>query len=878
MHHLITPVAVMLLLSLTPGNEIHGQCGSSWTAGPAPAVNGVNGPIYASLSWDHDSVPTTPNWLVVGGSFSVAGATQANNIAAWDGATWHKFGLGTSGAVRALEIYNGQLAVGGDFILANNVAVNRIALWNGSTFQALGSGMTGYDVPSVRALLAHAGNLYAGGLFLNAGGADAWNIARWNGSSWSAMGEGLNGMVEDLVIVDGGLTLVAGGWFDASPDDPVANRVGKWVGEPYNTWLPYWIDSEFPNYEGPGGFIHSRVNAFFFDGLTNELFAGGLWYRNGSLQHIAVKPLAMGWHDEGPLEGEVFAVTRYDNEIIAGDQIRNGNQPWPLLGGGINGTVYSLAVHGFFLYACGNLSGAGVPNGIAASNIAKWDTSAWSQVVPDIAVRAMTYFAGGAGSLLAGGNFIWPDPGDPGDTIDYVAISVGQQVFNTGNGLNGPVNAALNVGSAPFAQLYVGGEFTIAGGLLVNRIAQLSIFDEWMPMGAGFNNAVHALAAHDGSVYAGGAFTASGATAINHVARWDGTNWQPVGAGLDDTVHVLLSFDGLLYAGGTFTTSGGFSRHYLAQWNGSVWQKVGLPMQGDQLQNNGPGSGVFALTLHNDTLRIGGRFTYSNGIQSAANLIGWNGTAWTGFVIADNTVRALTTHNADLYAGGDFATIAGMPASRIAKLDTNNGWQSLGTGVNGTVRAMQSYSGRLHVGGSFTSAGGLNSPYWAVWEDNIAPAIAQQPQDLTIACGGTAVFTVVPASGSDPPTYQWRLNSASLNDGPQPNGSTISGATSAVLTINNAGGANAGSYDVVLSNTCGSTTSAVATLDVIGCETCPADVAPQPAGDGLVNVNDLLAVIAAWGACAGCQADLNADGVVNVDDLLAVITAWGPCP
>ncbi len=71
-------------------------------------------------------------------------------------------------------------------------------------------------------------------------------------------------------------------------------------------------------------------------------------------------------------------------------------------------------------------------------------------------------------------------------------------------------------------------------------------------------------------------------------------------------------------------------------------------------------------------------------------------------------------------------------------------------------------------------------------------------------------------------------------------------------------------------------------LDV--CEnTCPADIAPQPAGDGVVNVSDLLAVISAWGVCQGspCVADIApagiGDGVVNVSDLLMVISSWGPC-
>ena len=49
----------------------------------------------------------------------------------------------------------------------------------------------------------------------------------------------------------------------------------------------------------------------------------------------------------------------------------------------------------------------------------------------------------------------------------------------------------------------------------------------------------------------------------------------------------------------------------------------------------------------------------------------------------------------------------------------------------------------------------------------------------------------------------------------------------------------------------------------------PADVNE----DGVVDVLDLLAVIAAWGNPGG-PADVNEDGIVDVLDLLAVIAAW----
>lgn len=54
---------------------------------------------------------------------------------------------------------------------------------------------------------------------------------------------------------------------------------------------------------------------------------------------------------------------------------------------------------------------------------------------------------------------------------------------------------------------------------------------------------------------------------------------------------------------------------------------------------------------------------------------------------------------------------------------------------------------------------------------------------------------------------------------------------------------------------------------------CPADVDET----GTVDVSDLLAVLGAWGECAGCAADIDRSEVVDVLDLLAVLAAWGPC-
>ena len=48
-------------------------------------------------------------------------------------------------------------------------------------------------------------------------------------------------------------------------------------------------------------------------------------------------------------------------------------------------------------------------------------------------------------------------------------------------------------------------------------------------------------------------------------------------------------------------------------------------------------------------------------------------------------------------------------------------------------------------------------------------------------------------------------------------------------------------------------------------------------GNGVVDVADVLTVLASWGPCAECPADISGDGVVGVGDLLTVLASWGMC-
>ena len=52
---------------------------------------------------------------------------------------------------------------------------------------------------------------------------------------------------------------------------------------------------------------------------------------------------------------------------------------------------------------------------------------------------------------------------------------------------------------------------------------------------------------------------------------------------------------------------------------------------------------------------------------------------------------------------------------------------------------------------------------------------------------------------------------------------------------------------------------------------------PDVNGDGVVDPNDILAILGSWGDCESCPEDLNNDGAVDLVDLMIVIDAWGPC-
>jgi len=84
--------------------------------------SGIAGPVYAL------AVDTSNGLLFAGGYFSSASGTSANNIAVWDGSSWHALNAGTNGTVEAIAIDpQGNVYVGGHFTSAGGISANHIA-------------------------------------------------------------------------------------------------------------------------------------------------------------------------------------------------------------------------------------------------------------------------------------------------------------------------------------------------------------------------------------------------------------------------------------------------------------------------------------------------------------------------------------------------------------------------------------------------------------------------------------------------------------------------------------------------------------------------------------------------------------------------------
>jgi hypothetical protein len=130
-----------------------------------------------------------------------------------------------------------------------------------------------------------------------------------------------------------------------------------------------------------------------------------------------------------------------------------------------------------------------------------------------------------------------------------------------------------------------------------------------------------------------------------------------------------------------------------------------------------------------------------------------------------------------------------------------------------------------NLAGSATSAVAVLT----VW---VPPTMSLQPQSQTNILGRTASFNAS-ASGTAPLIYQWTFN-----------GNPIAGATQTNLTLTNLQPGNEGSYSVLVTNSAGSTTSAVANLTIL----IPPSIAAQPTNQSAAAGTTVSFIVAASGS------------------------------
>jgi hypothetical protein len=287
--------------------------------------------------------------------------------------------------------------------------------------------------------------------------------------------------------------------------------------------------------------------------------------------------------------------------------------------------------------------------------------------------------------------------------------------------------------------LYVGGDFLEAGGIAVNRIAKWN-GTNWSALGSGMNATVRgAMTVFDDgtgpALYVGGDFSIAGGRPISHIAKWDGHQWSSVGGGTggsNNSVRSLVVHDDgtgpALYVGGKFDFAGGVPVSGIARWNGQTWSDVGGGVDGEP-GRLGP---VRGLAVYDDgtgpALYATGQFTEAGGVP-ANGIAKWDGESWSALgpglemdppiSMTGRRVAVVETRSGPvLYVGGSFITAGGTPANYVACWDGEK-WSPLDSGLNGEAYAVASYDEgdgpALIVGGVFSTAGGLTAFNLAKW-------------------------------------------------------------------------------------------------------------------------------------------------------------------
>ncbi len=339
----------------------------------------------------------------------------------------------------------------------------------------------------------------------------------------------------------------------------------------------------------------------------------------------------------------------------------------------------------------------------------------------------------------------------------------------------------------------------------------------------------------DGSTAIGGGPRDSSNTGAAWVFTRNGGVWSQQGTKLvgmdtvgaaDQGFSVAISGDGNTAIVGGWNDASRTGAAWVYTRSGGVWSQQGSKLVGnDATAFFGAEQGwSVAISADGNTAIVGGPldtldtgpsvgaawvYTRSGGIwsQQGSKLVG------TGAVGAAQQGQSVA-----ISAGGATAIVGGWHDNSLAgavwvftrsgEVLSQQGSKLVGAGAVGA--AQQGYSVAISADGSTAIVGGPydNSDIGAAWVfvagGCTSPSITAQPLSQSIQSGQSAALSVA-ATGDMPLTYQWYQGSS--GDTSNPVGSNTSSFATPALTVDT-------SYWVRVSNSCGQTDSATATITV----------------------------------------------------------------
>ncbi len=508
--------------------------GSAWS--------GLGGGTYNSTYKSVNAVVVSGSQVYIGGDFTQVDDSTShavNHFAVWNASTpsWSTLGGGMDASIYTLALDAvGHVYAGGQFNHADGLNETKISVWNGSFWHVMSTtGATGMD-NDVSALYMQGNDLYAGGSFVVAGGYVANRVARWNITSpgWIGLGSTTNSSITSLAR--SGNTIYAGGYFIGAGGAPAAG-VARW-DMLTNEWSP--LGDSLSGCTFNGCFTPFVLSVLV---VGNDIYAGGSFTYAGGQYSVGI--------------------ARYN--LI--------DQKWHVLGSsGVNCTtanctaaVYTMVYDGQCIEVGGSFDSAG---GVAVGNLAvycpasnTWGPLTWRDISGTYNINTDNLVTSMAidsyGTLYVGGAFSSP--------VAKLFSTDGYGVYGVADPLNGLVNAILPVGN----DLYIGGAFTnIQGNSNFNYLAWLpSGQAHYSMVGGGLNGVVSSLAWWKNKLVVGGDFTlAGGLLGLGHIGLWDGSAWLPLGSGTDQIVVTLAVDPNFIYAGGSFNTAGGKTANNFDSW------------------------------------------------------------------------------------------------------------------------------------------------------------------------------------------------------------------------------------------------------------------------------------------------------------------------